>query len=1010
VISGITLAIDTAGKKVTDFLNWASDQAKEHPALNFLIPGIGSLPHLDPVMQSGYEPMSFTNEMVRASQNLANETVRLYRQSQHLQTEANNAMSQITAKRPGVSLMNQPDDYDAYIHGKLPFATKPAPAGTPISTDKAKKGSMSTAGLTGFVSDRQFARYQQALRALPADLRAKIIEYATNYDIPSALALAQIFSESTFNTKAVSPFNANVGSSAFGLTQVLPATATALLHHKTSGKDLFNTDTALTAWGKYMNKLFDEFGDWELAAFAYHNGEGAARKFARVLESGNQKRIAGYAKGSPKGIAYAKQISALAGLSKDDQFGVEDPSKMSDRLTKESRDAMTRTIIKIWMQMGIIPDGKTLGDIQKLMAEDARKVGGVQPDQGDVVAMFRRAALGRAGTPITDSPAPISSAINPRPTLDEDYVKNFREQLGIEQATADLVFKRANAEALISAELEGQVQFRKVAVEDLDREYQLTLRMNVAAESDVRARQERNGLAREYRDIEIELANLYKNDPLRRQLDQMRDILSVERSRLDLSHAMEVSNDKIRAGVYEHMAAQKTLNQGIVDGINGTYDAILSRMNEPLDKLNQKSKGLLSFITEPLKAMNAQGLNRVLSPIMDKIFPGFEKAKDPVVGELKDHTRLLEQIARNTGGMPAGYNPTTGGISGAFGSIFNSGGNGPGGTPWFNPGGHGPSYNPDDMGSFGSTGGGAPQNPEDFLMAKGQEWGQQQKGGLGAIFGPMFAAKKNILTGQMSGLAGKMGGIGSIASMLGGMVPGRAGRMLQYGGMGAQIGANFGPWGAAIGAAAGAIFGLFGHRDDAIKKLKEAALSTYGVDIKSKSVLEQLNAIGEGSFGKGNVGKNASAIVSSEDAQQIIRDYALSTGQSTTRLDKANYGDAEWSGNQFTQRFGGMSSLSGGSRSAVFTPTRNSSVFPTTSQVSTTSGGGGMDTMLMASHAEAMHRVADAIEKLEAVPADHVVMKGLAANPDLAADAYDRAVANDPYRSETQGRNRGEFQ
>jgi hypothetical protein len=69
-----------------------------------------------------------------------------------------------------------------------------------------------------------------------------------------------------------------------------------------------------------------------------------------------------------------------------------------------------------------------------------------------------------------------------------------------------------------------------------------------------------------------------------------------------------------------------------------------------------------------------------------------------------------------------------------------------------------------------------------------------------------------------------------------------------------------------------------------------------------------------------------------------------------------------------------------------------------------------MNMAVMASHAEAMHRVADAIEKLEAVPADHVVMKGLAANPDLAADAYDRAVGNDPYRSETQGRNRGEFQ
>jgi hypothetical protein len=266
-----------------------------------------------------------------------------------------------------------------------------------------------------------------------------------------------------------------------------------------------------------------------------------------------------------------------------------------------------------------------------------------------------------------------------------------------------------------------------------------------------------------------------------------------------------------------------------------------------------------------------------------------------------------------------------------------------------------------------------------LTMGTRPEWGRRFAGRTRRYIRPgLFSAKKNILTGKMSGLAGKMGGIGSIASMLGQFVPGRAGRLLQYGGMGAQIGANFGPWGAAIGAAAGAIFGLFGHRDDATKKLKEAALSTYGVDIKSKSVLQQLNAIGEGSFGKGNVGSNASAIVSSEDAQQIIRNYALSTGQSTTQLDKANYGDVEWSGNQFTQKRGSLS-MSGGSRSAIFTPTRNGSIFPSTSQVSTTSGGSGMDATLMASHTEAMHRVADAMEKLEAVPFDHVVGRALAA-------------------------------
>jgi hypothetical protein len=58
-------------------------------------------------------------------------------------------------------------------------------------------------------------------------------------------------------------------------------------------------------------------------------------------------------------------------------------------------------------------------------------------------------------------------------------------------------------------------------------------------------------------------------------------------------------------------------------------------------------------------------------------------------------------------------------------------------------------------------------------------------------------------------MGGIAGGIGTIASVAGGMIGGRFGNILSMAGTGASIGAMFGPWGAAIGAGVGAIAGLF---------------------------------------------------------------------------------------------------------------------------------------------------------------------------------------------------------
>jgi len=77
-------------------------------------------------------------------------------------------------------------------------------------------------------------------------------------------------------------------------------------------------------------------------------------------------------------------------------------------------------------------------------------------------------------------------------------------------------------------------------------------------------------------------------------------------------------------------------------------------------------------------------------------------------------------------------------------------------------------------------------------------------------FGGLFDPKPNILNGgKTSALAGKMSGIGALATLAGSIIGGRVGGIMSMAGTGMSIGAMFGPWGAAIGAGVGALVGLF---------------------------------------------------------------------------------------------------------------------------------------------------------------------------------------------------------
>jgi len=583
----------------------------------------------------------------------------------------------------------------------------------------------------------------------------------------------------------------------------------------------------------------------------------------------------------------------------------------------------------------------------------------------------------------------VDDAIKKRPDL-KGYFARFR---------ADLSGRRELAQA-------QEDTLGTEGLQPLTQEEKLREHINKLLSDDVKIIKERRDLLKtseedqlvtSIKQLEDTIANGGANDGLKVYEAHLRDVveyrnreleavIAIQHAQFELSHALEISNQQVRAGIYQHMAQQKTLQQGVVDGWNETYDAINKVVNGPLEKLNQKTKGFLAFIIRPLEAMQTQALNSIWGGIVDKVFgadnpiaKGLKSTGNPMLDEAKEQTSLLKQIRDAVGGNPAGINPTTGGgIGSIFGGLFGGRRMGPGGTPYFNPtsGGGNSQYND-------------PTGVGRMLGEDDEEGGMGGGGGLFGNFRNIFKPMKNPITGkENSALAGKLGGIGSIASLIGGFVPGRGGRVLQYAGMGMQIGSMFGPWGAAIGAGAGALFGLFGHRDNAEKQLRSAIQAAYGINVTDKSVLSAIRQIGESYFGKGQVGRNATAVVQLDEARELIMNYAQSTGQHSSKLDNMYHTDPLWSGNQFGSAFSGFgaSSMAAGGMSV------NRTIMPARPVVSQSSGGDMLT--LMASHAEALHRIADQLERFETVPASHVLMKGVedpraaSAIADSQADHY----------------------
>ncbi|WP_019554948.1 transglycosylase SLT domain-containing protein [Propionispira raffinosivorans] len=101
----------------------------------------------------------------------------------------------------------------------------------------------------------------------PANLVDIATGKAQKYNIPVTLFLAQIQAESSWNSQAVSEAGAE------GLGQLMPATAVGLGCY-----DPFNPEQNLEASAKYMEGLYEQFGDWNYALAAYNGGPNSISK------------------------------------------------------------------------------------------------------------------------------------------------------------------------------------------------------------------------------------------------------------------------------------------------------------------------------------------------------------------------------------------------------------------------------------------------------------------------------------------------------------------------------------------------------------------------------------------------------------------------------------------------------------------------------------------------------------------------------------------------------------
>lgn len=122
----------------------------------------------------------------------------------------------------------------------------------------------------GFLTDFIITCFEKS--SYPQNYAEYVETYTEAYGVPESLVYAVIRTESGFDSGVVS------SAGAVGLMQLMPDTFTwltneILFDHLESGM-LYDPETNIKYGTYYLSRLYDRYGDWELALAAYNGGPG----------------------------------------------------------------------------------------------------------------------------------------------------------------------------------------------------------------------------------------------------------------------------------------------------------------------------------------------------------------------------------------------------------------------------------------------------------------------------------------------------------------------------------------------------------------------------------------------------------------------------------------------------------------------------------------------------------------------------------------------------------------
>lgn len=358
-------------------------------------------------------------------------------------------------------------------------------------------------------------------------------------------------------------------------------------------------------------------------------------------------------------------------------------------------------------------------------------------------------------------------------------LKELQQQLELGRELTDVERQRiSNAQALIQAQFEALRQGMteeqvKELVDRLAYEQGVTLEIikqiqakRQLIEAEQRYKSLIGDLDQEYLDLTIQLQEYTTGVRATRvailELSDAYKQLTPEQQAAARSRAADI--DQMREAIKAQEEARRK------------WDEVYGTIRDSLQVLAEDGFG--AFFKNVAKKFQSFLLDLVAQWLTSKFFELFYKGGNAQIGS---------------------QNGQSGGIlGGIFQGIFGGGvQQGPGGTPMFNP-----------------NGGGQAIPPTGTIDAQGNyvvNGNQPGNGGfnIGGFGGGMFKPIKPWF-GKMSPMAGRMMGIGAIASLVGGFLPGRLGNVVSYAGMGLSFGSMIGgPIGGLIGAGIGAIAGLF---------------------------------------------------------------------------------------------------------------------------------------------------------------------------------------------------------